>query len=125
MSIAAIEEQRDKILQTMRGIRSMRPGAVSKQFLKVKHKGKKDPVERGPYFLLQYYDHGKPVRRRLTSDEEVRRVISDVDNYKRFDQLCRQFEELTRQLGEIEREQAAVQEALKKKSKSKPDSRRK
>lgn len=125
MSITVIEEQRDKILQAMRSIRSMRPGAVSKQLLKVKHKGKKDPVERGPYFLWQYYDQGKPVRRRLTSDEEVRRAISDVDNYKRFDQLCRQFEELTRLLGQAEREQAGAQEALKKKSKSKPNSRRK
>lgn len=125
MDIAAIEEQRNKILQAMGAIRSLRPGTVTEQFLKVPHKGKKEPVERGPYFLWQYYEQGKPVRRRLTSDAEVERARREVDNARRFGELCRQFEQLTRQLGELERERATSVEAVKKKPKSPRKPRRK
>jgi hypothetical protein len=114
MSIAALERRREQVLEAMRSIRTMRPGAVSEQYLKVKHKGEKDAVPRGPYYLWQYYENGKPVRLRLTSAHEVARARQEVAQYKRFGELCKEFEELTRRLGELECEQAASEEAKKK-----------
>ena len=46
--IKEIEKRRKEILREMGGIRSMRRGSINEQFLKVRHKGKKEPVLRGP-----------------------------------------------------------------------------
>lgn len=118
MSIKRLIERRDKILAEMRGMHTMRPGAISEQFLKVHHKGKEEPVERGPYYLWQYYEDGKPRRKRLTTDEELNQARKDVENHKRFVALCKEFEELTQRLGELERAHEADTEALKKGLKS-------
>ncbi len=123
MNVDHLERLRDKVLEEMRSIRAMRPGTVSEQFLKGKRKGSKETVRRGPYYLWQYYEDGKPVRRRLTSDKEVRAAQDEVGNYKRFVRLCKDFEGLTGKLGEMEREQAASAEAEKKGLKSRRRSR--
>ena len=34
-----LEEKRERVLEQMRAIRSMRPGSVTEQYLKVTHKG--------------------------------------------------------------------------------------
>ncbi len=112
--IESLEAQREKVLEAMRTIRAMRPGAVSEQMLKVKHKGKKKPVLRGPYYLWQYYEQGKPVRQRLRSAQDVARAREEVANYKRFIALCKEFEALTRRLGELERKDTAEVEAVKR-----------
>ena len=39
-----LEEKRERVLEQMRAIRSMRPGSVTEQYLKVTHKGKRKPV---------------------------------------------------------------------------------
>jgi len=125
MNIKRLNERREKILAEMRTLRTMRPGTVSEQFLKVPHKGESEPVERGPYYLWQYYEQGKPRRKRLTTPKQVRQAREDVRNHKRFVQLCKAFEELTQQLGELERTGAASQEALKKGLKSPSNKARK
>ena len=116
--IASLEGQREKVLQAMRSIRAMRPGAVSEQMLKVKHKGKKEPALRGPYYLWQYYEQGNPVRERLCSAQDVARAREEVANYKRFLALCQEFEALTRRLGELECQDNAEVKAVKKGRKS-------
>lgn len=125
MNRSALEQRRSQILEAMRSIRAMRPGVVSEQYLKVPQKGKAQAALRGPYYLWQYYDKGKPVRQRLTSAHEVAVARQEVENYRRFTQLCKEFEELTRRLGELEREQAAQKEAEKKSSKSRKSGNRK
>ncbi|MBM3289706.1 MAG: hypothetical protein FJY92_06100 [Candidatus Hydrogenedentes bacterium] len=124
MNVGTLEGLRDEILNEMRAIRAMRPGTVSEQFLTGKRKGSKDTIRRGPYYLWQYYDGGKPVRERLTSDDEIRRAREEVNNYKRFIRLCKEFEELTGKLGALEREQAASDGAKKRGLKSRPRNRR-
>lgn len=114
MDIQMIEARRHQVLESMRQIRSMRAGSVSEQYLKVRHKGKKEPVLRGPYFLWQFYEEGRPVRRRLSDPEEVARAQREVAQYKAFVELCREFAALTVQLGELERQEAAAAQALKK-----------
>ena len=114
MNTTAIEKRRHEIVEEMLAIRTMRTGSVSTQFLKVSHKGKADPVKRGPYFLWQTYKDGKPVRKRLTTQEEVHRYEEEVANGKRFKELCEEFELITLQLGELESKQTAELEILKK-----------
>lgn len=102
--IKMIEERREKILREMRGIRAMERGTITEQFLKVRHKGQKEPVLRGPYYLISRREGKKTVGYRLTSGEEVARARRDVDARQRFLALCREYEELTERLGRLERE---------------------
>ena len=61
-----LEEKRERVLEQMRAIRSMRPGSVTEQYLKVTHKGKRKPVMRGPYWVYTRKEAGKTVGQRLS-----------------------------------------------------------
>lgn len=101
--ITNLEKRRGQILQEMHRIRAMRKGSVIKQYLKVKKKGKKEPVIKGPYWLYTRKEKGKTVGQRLSSDD-AERFREDVDAYHHFQELCREYAEVTERLGELERE---------------------
>lgn len=102
-TIDAIETKRDAVLEQMRHIRSVRQGTINEQYLKVRHKGKKQPVLRGPYYVITRKEGKKTVSERLTDPAELERARLDVEAHKHFVSLCKQFERLTEQLGELER----------------------
>ena len=108
-----LEQRRREILRKIGAIRSMRRGAISEQFLKVRHKGEKEPVRRGPYYLWQYWEHGVPKRRRLHSGEEVEAARKEVAAYKEFEQLCEQYVAVAEALAAAERE-TRFEETVKK-----------
>lgn len=113
-----LEQQRQGILRKMGGIRTMRRGTVSEQFLKVPHKGQAEPVRRGPYYLWQYWEHGKPMRQRLRSAPEVAAARKEVAAYKEFEQLCEHYVHVAEALAQAERETFTSEEAVKKGLKS-------
>jgi hypothetical protein len=117
MTIQAIETRRDAILAEMRAIRSMAKGSVSEQFYQVVLEGKKEPVQRGPYFVFCRSVENRTVSRRLRSPEEVARARRDVEAYQKFAALNREFVELTERLGELERV-SADEERKKKRPRS-------
>ena len=102
--IKEIEMRRDAVLEQVRSIRSMKRGTVAEQYLKVKHKGKAEPVERGPYYVFARWNGEKTVSKRLCSAAELEWTRRDVAEHKRFVELCQEFEELTERLGELERQ---------------------
>ena len=114
-----LEKRRADILQEMDAIRSMLAATLKSQMLPVPHKGKKEPVMRGPYYVLAKWD---PVRKRTHSrrvaKNELEQVQADVENHQRFLQLSAEFVALTEELGKRAREGAAHNEDLKKKPKS-------
>jgi len=112
-AIKEIQMGRDAVLEQMRSIRSMKRGTVAEQYLKVKHKGKKDPVERGPYYVFARWSGEKTVSKRLSSAAELEQTRRDVAAHKRFVELCKEFERLTERLGEVERQVADVEELKK------------
>ena len=114
--IEHLEFRRREVLQQMDAIRSMERAALSEQMLRVKHQGRKEPVLRGPYYVLSWWAAGKSHSRRVPQ-AEVEQVRRDVANHERFAELCKEFEELTVQLGRLEREEDASGEVLKKKPK--------
>lgn len=116
MNWTAMESRREQILEEMRSLRAMRPGAVSEQYLKVSKKGQAEPGVLGPYFLWQYYLEGKPVRQRLTTAQEVDRAKQEVENYKRFKMLCEEFVTLTQALGAHKEELEAQKKSPKRSS---------
>lgn len=118
MTRQRLEQRREEVLRKMGEIRTMRRGSVSEQFLKVAHKGKAEPVQRGPYYLWQYWEDGKPVRRRLKGVAQVRAARQEVAARKRFEQLCEEYVHITESLAEIEREPGDSPETAKKGIKS-------
>jgi hypothetical protein len=122
-AVQQIETQREAILGQMRAIRSMERGSINEQFLKVAHKGKKEPVLRGPYYVISRREGNKTVGYRLRTPRELARARQDVHRHKRFQELCQDFERLTEQLGRLERELTEAEEekkGLKSRSKRTP-----
>ena len=117
-TMADVEKRRDAVLAKMRNIRSMKRGSVSEQYLKVRHKGKPEPVLRGPYYVWFRYVNKRAVSKRLTSAEQVRDVREGIRAHRRFVALCKEFVELTERLSELERDGAAELEQGKKGLKS-------
>ena len=122
-SIREIEKARRSILKQMQSIRSMKKGSVTEQFLKVKHKGEKDPVLRGPYYAYTRKEGKKTVGYRLNTKGEQEAAKADVAAHKRFVGLCREYVELTERLGELERRQQDG--ASEKKRRGSPSSKMK
>lgn len=101
--IAKLEARREQILKEMRGMRTMRKGSVMEQYLKVKKRGEKERVLRGPYWLYTRKEKGKSVGQRL-SRKEAGRYREEVEAFHRFQSLCNEYAEITGRLGELERE---------------------
>lgn len=116
-SVPELEAERGRILTEMLQIRSVQRGTLNEQFLDVRHKGKKNPVKRGPYYVLSYSEKGRTRSRRVRRSE-VEQVKRDIANHQRLQALYGEFEALTKELGQREREAAAGQESVKKKPKS-------
>lgn len=115
--IREIEVQRQAILKKMDAIRVVTRGTFNEQMLPVRLRDRKEPVLRGPYYVLAQWKDGKTHSRRIRP-EDAARVREGADNYKKLKELCEEFAILTERLGELEREQAAQEEAEKKSSKS-------
>jgi len=124
-AIRAIENRRDTILSELRDIRSLRRGTLNEQFLKVRHKGKREPVLRGPYYVLSRRQGAKTVSERIPVDE-VEQTRQDLAADKRLVALCKEYEDLTEQLGALVRDtqREGVEKKLsKRRSRRTPKSR--
>ncbi len=121
--LSDLETRREEILSQMRSIRSMKRATINEQYLKVPHKGKKQPVLRGPYYVMSWREKGKTVGRRLTANSELEQAQKDIEAHKRFMDLCRQYVELTEKMGELERRQQ--EDSPEKKRRRSPSSRKK
>lgn len=108
-TLSQIEARRDDILKQMRAIRSMKRGTINEQYLKVKHKGKTQPVIKGPYYVLSRREGNRTVSERITSMAGLEQAKEDVETHKQFVALCREFEQLTERLGEMERKESGLQ----------------
>jgi len=109
-----LEQRRERILEQMRRIRSMRRGTINKQYLSVPHKGKDRPVRRGPYYVLSRWRDGKTVSQRLTDPQQVQQACSDVAAHRRFVELCREYEQVTEELGQLERSGSGLGQGKKR-----------
>ena len=123
-SIEEISTERQAILKRMADINWMKRGTINEQFLKVKIKGKTEPVSRGPYYVFSRREGSNTASKRLKTGEELDWMRKGVEEYRKFKQLCRQFEELTEQLGEALRSQG-IDVVEKKRLKSRSSRTRK
>jgi len=103
-TILEIEARRDRVLEQMRAMRSMRRGSVNEQYFKKKLKDKVQTVTQGPYYVFSRSEGGKTKSYRLRKGRELEQAQKDVAAHKKYSGLCREFEQLTQRLGELERQ---------------------
>lgn len=96
---SVLRQQREQILEEMRGIDRLRRGAFSQHFL---HRRKQGKVHtHGPYFVLQGYLRGKKFSKHIAA-AQAQKVAQDVGNYQRFQALAERFVTLTDELTQRE-----------------------
>lgn len=120
-SIQEVEQRRNRILDEMRAIRSLRRGTINEQFIKDLRKKGAEPVLRGPYYVFSRREGKKTVSRRLKPGEDLDQARLDIAEHKRFLGLCQEFEKLTEQLGDLIRGDEG-QEKKRRRSSSKTKS---
>ena len=122
-TIQEIEAGRNRILEEMRAIRSLRRGSVNEQYFKKQRTDKAQSVMLGPYYVFTRREGGRTKSYRLRKGQELEQAQQDVAAHKKFKELCREYEELTERLGEALSSQD-MEGAEKKRLKS-PSSRTK
>ncbi len=105
-----LEPRRQALLEQLAGLRELRRGSLSEQFLQIKH-ADGSLVKRGPYPLLTRKQGGKTLSVRLTNP-------ALVPLYRQQIQALRQFETVADQLVGVGEELSdlAVAEAVQKKT---------
>ncbi|MBE3040405.1 MAG: hypothetical protein IMZ62_16540 [Chloroflexi bacterium] len=111
-----MQERRQRIVEEMLAMRSMKRGTLNEQFFPVPQKGRKEPALRGPYYVFSRKELGRTISKRVPA-KEVERVREDIACYNRFLELSREFVQITQWLGETERSHAVQEQELKKKPK--------
>ena len=97
-------------MRQLAGLRELRRGSLTEQFLTVKHAdGSK--VRRGPYPLLTRKAGGKTVSTRLTDPALVPIYRQQIQAMRQFEQVLDQLVRVGEQLGDL-----AVAEAVQKKT---------
>jgi len=101
MTSSSLAKQRDQVLEQMGSFDRMRRGSLSRQFLKAT----KSQTARGPYYVLQGYCKGKKFSERIPADKAPQ-VEEEVENYRRFQQLCEEYVTLSDRMTRLADEQA-------------------
>lgn len=116
--IEQLEKERGRIVQQVLDIRSMAKGKIIEQFLEVIRKGETKPTRCGPYYSIVCWnaDKAKTQSKRLKTPEEIEQAKKDIENYQRFELLCKSYVQVTQQLSEVERNTGAMTHQKKQKS---------
>ncbi|MFA5263865.1 MAG: DUF6788 family protein [Opitutaceae bacterium] len=94
-SLAALQQQREQVVEDMSAIDQLRRGTLSQHFLHRLRDGK--TLTHGPYFVLQGYLRGKKFSHHIPA-EQVEKVAAHVGNFQRFQELAERFVTLTDQI---------------------------
>jgi hypothetical protein len=99
--IEDLQKQKDKLINQIKNIQFMRRGTINMNYQKVPQKGK-EPILRGPYYVLSWNEGGKTVGIRL-KPEEVEQARKDVAAYKEFQTLTKEYVVVTEAMTEMVR----------------------
>lgn len=118
--IEKLQQKRESLEKEIIKIGHMRRGSVSEQFVPVKHKGKKAPVLRGPYYVYTAKQKGKSIGKHLKVGPELEKYRREVNNYHRFQQLISELVSVNEKICEMSplpyKNDASQKDEIKKKS---------
>ena len=114
-----LQARRQRVVEQMMGLGSMKRGTLNEQYLRVPQKGRPEPALRGPYYVLSRKEAGKTVSERVAPGR-VERVREDIARYNRFLELSREFVEISEQLGAGEEPEEPLKKTAKWRSRRTP-----
>lgn len=118
--IESLRQKRDRVLQNMQAIDHLRRGSLSQQFFKA-------PAgqigQRGPYFVLQGFFHGKKFCERIPA-QEAPAVQEQVDNYRRFQNLAEEYVSLSDEITRSESEDSGSKKNSSRRRSPAPSARK-
>ena len=105
-----LEHQRESLLQQLSGLRELRRGSLTEQFLVVKH-ADGSLVKHGPYPLLTRKQGTKTVSLRLTDPQLVPLYRQQIQAMRQFETIVDQLVRVGEQLSDL-----SVAEVVQKKT---------
>lgn len=122
-TLEQLEETRERLYEQMAGLGDFRPGMISVNFRKC-GKGNCACAQpghggHGPQYLWNTTQDGKSRAQNLHLGPELEKAQKEIENYKKFNRLCREMIEVNEQICRLrpvpEIEDEKELEALKKK----------
>jgi len=86
-SLDTLRERKKDLLDKIRTLKDMRQGSIVEQYFEKRNKDG-SVVRQGPYLLYSYKIKGKTVSRRLSGVSMAERYQEEINEYRRFEQLC-------------------------------------
>jgi hypothetical protein len=85
-----LDRRRQGIIEEISSIDRMRVGSISDQ---VQKKTRKDGSvrENGPYTILTYKNPDGKTRTERVHDEDIGRIVEEIDNHRRFNDLASEY----------------------------------
>ncbi len=102
-----VEQRQEAIIEEMGQIGVMRRGSISEQHYPARHARKGGKGASGPYFIWQGYDDGKHFSQRVPA-VQVEQMKEEVEQRRRFEQLCAEYVRLGEVLAERKRQKGAA-----------------
>ena len=100
VQLQQLRKRRKGILAELDRMEQIRRGSVVEQYVVATRKdGTKK--RRGPYMLYSYKEKGKTVSRRLTEAVHIPVYRSQIDNFRRFQQLTTELLRIGEQISEL------------------------
>jgi len=101
-SLAALEAQREQLCQQVSGLGDFRPGTISANYRRC-GKGncacaRPGHPGHGPQYLWTTTQQGKSRAQHLRLGPEVAKVEKELDNYRRFLELCAELVKVNEQI---------------------------
>jgi len=103
--IKRLEKVREGICRDIAALGDMRKGSVSVVQRPCNKKAcgcrREGHPGHGPYYYWTYKQDGKTVTHQFTEGKELRKVVEEIDNYKRFRALVKEMIEVNEKLCEL------------------------
>jgi len=118
--LGSLRQKRELVLHDLQAIDRLRRGSLSKQFFNA---GPGQTGQRGPYFVLQGFFHGKKFSERIPA-EQASQVQEQVDNYRRFQTLAEEYVTLSDEITRLESQDSGRKKNSSRKNWSTSSSRK-
>ena len=127
-TLTSLEERRERLFEVLVGLGDFRPGTLSVNFRKCGRQNCACAKEEGhpghgPQYLWSTTQKGKSRAQNLRLGPEIKKVEREIENYRRFTELCGELIEVSEQICKLrpveetmdEREISDLKKTLQKK----------